>query len=181
MPSSRLRLILKTVAATLLAGGVAGALAAVVLHQGGWYDIGATGQHRQIVHTVLEKGMHNSVRHHARDIVVPPLDAPALLRRGAVVYRDKCAQCHGGPGFAQSDYGQSMQPVPGPLMDASKRWQTRELYWITRHGVKMSGMPAWEYHLSDNDLWAVVAFVKTLPVLTPRAYDQLTAAREVAP
>ena len=124
--------------------------------------------------------MHNSRRHHARDIVAPPLGAPGLVLRGAVVYRDKCAQCHGGPGFAQSDYGQSMQPVPGPLMDAGKRWQTRELYWITRHGIKMSGMPAWEYHLSDNDLWAVVAFVKALPALTPKAYTELTATREVA-
>jgi mono/diheme cytochrome c family protein len=73
-----------------------------------------------------------------------------------------------------------MQPGPGPLMDAGKRWQARELYWITRHGIKMSGMPAWEYHLSDKDLWAVVAFVKTMPGLTPTAYADLTAAQEVA-
>jgi mono/diheme cytochrome c family protein len=172
--------MLKTVAATLVAAGVVGVLAGAAAHWSGWYDIGATGQHWQLVHTVLEKGMQNSVRHHARDIVAPPLDAPALVRQGAAVYRDKCAQCHGGPGFAQSDYGQSMQPVPGPLMDATKRWQARELYWITRHGIKMSGMPAWEYHLSDQDLWAVVAFIKTLPALTPKAYADLTTAREVA-
>jgi mono/diheme cytochrome c family protein len=180
MASNRRRLILKTVAATLVAAGVVGALAGAAVHWSGWYNIGATVQHRQVVHTVLEKGMHNSVRRHARDIVAPPLDTPRLVRQGAIVYRDKCAQCHGGPGFAQSDYGQSMQPVPGPLMDASTRWQARELYWITRHGIKMSGMPAWEYHLSDHELWAVVAFVTTLPGLTPKAYADITAAHEVA-
>lgn len=180
MPSSRRRLIFKTAAVTLVAAGCVGALAGTALHWSGWYDIGATAQHRQLVHSVLEQGMKNSVRHHARDVVVPALDAPGLVRQGALVYRDKCAQCHGGPGFAQSDYGQSMQPVPGPLMDAAKRWQTRELYWITRHGIKMSGMPAWEYHMSERDLWAVVAFVKVLPALTPKAYIDLTETREVA-
>jgi hypothetical protein len=44
----------------------------------------------------------------------------------------------------------------------------------------MSGMPAWEYHLADDDLWAVIAFLQQLPALTPKAYDAITA-REAAP
>ena len=115
------------------------------------------------------------MRHHARDIVAPRLGEPGQLLRGAAVYRDNCAQCHGGPGFAQSRHGMSMQPVPGPLVDASTRWKPRELYWITRHGIKMSGMPAWEYHLSDADIWATVAFVNQLPALSVRDYRAMTA------
>jgi mono/diheme cytochrome c family protein len=179
MLSNRARLIAKTALLTLLGAGAVAALAGFTVLRGGWYDIGATKQHLQLVHTVLEQGMHHSVRHHARDVAVPPLNGAGLVQRGASVYGARCAQCHGGPGFAQSDYGQSMQPVPGPLIDASARWKPGELYWITRHGIKMSGMPAWEYHLSDGDLWAVVAFMQTLPTLTPKAYQELTL-REVA-
>jgi mono/diheme cytochrome c family protein len=56
---------------------------------------------------------------------------------------------------------------------AARAWRARELYWITRNGIKMSGMPAWQHHLSEAELWAVVAFVLQLPELTPAAYAEL--------
>ena len=71
--------------------------------------------------------------------------------------------------------------MPGPLSDATARWEARELYWITRHGVKMSGMPAWEVHLSENDLWAVVAFVSAMPGMSARDYRRMTALQEEQP
>ena len=174
MPSKRTRLILKSAVLTLAAAGALAGLAGVAVLFGGWYDISATKSHFPLVYTVLEKGMEYSVKHHAEGIQVPPLGAPAQLRRGAALYRDKCAQCHGGPGVAAADYGKSMQPVPGPLMDATLNWRTRELYWITRHGIKMSGMPAWGFHMSEEDMWATVAFVKALPHMTPQAYREAT-------
>jgi mono/diheme cytochrome c family protein len=178
MASNRTRLAIKTVVATLAALGVSAlAIGLAVLH-GGWYDVSATRQHFQFVHTLLEKGMHESVRHHARDIVAPPLDA-GHVRRGAVIYAKHCVACHGAPGVAQEAFGQSMQPVPGPLVDAARRWKEREMYWITRHGIKMSGMPGWEFHLSEEELWSVVAFLRELPALTPQAYR--TAAVGAAP
>ena len=74
-----------------------------------------------------------------------------------------------------SAIGLAMQPLPGPLLDAGQRWEARELYWIVRHGLKMSGMPAWRYRLSDADQWAVVAFVQTLPSLEPQAQQAMLA------
>jgi mono/diheme cytochrome c family protein len=179
MPSNRTRLILTTAAATLALAAVTAALAGAVVLRSGWYHVGASSQHFQVVHTVLEQGMRDSVRHHARAVLVPDLASPQQIARGAAVYRDNCAQCHGGPGFAQSNIGKSMQPLPGPLVDASRHWSAAQLYWITKNGIKMSGMPAWEYHLADAELWAVVAFVQRLPALTPKAYDEITA-REAA-
>lgn len=175
MPSNRQRLILKTAAATLVVAGLAGAAGGALVLRAGWYDISATSLHLQPVYTLLESGMHYSVRRHAREIAVPRLGDAQQLARGAALYRDNCVQCHGGPGVAQAKIGQSMQPVPGPLVDASRRWAPQELYWITRHGIKMSGMPAWEFHLNEDELWAVVAFVQTLPRLSARDYAAATA------
>jgi mono/diheme cytochrome c family protein len=175
MPSTRNRLILKTAAATLVLAGLAAAITGFVVLRAGWYDTTATSQHLQPVYTVLELGMRYSVRNHSSEVKVPPLGAPQQVLRGAAVYSAQCAQCHGGPGFAQSKIGQSMQPVPGPLVDASARWQPRELYWITKHGIKMSGMPAWQFHLSEADLWAVVSFMGVLPALSARDYARVTA------
>jgi mono/diheme cytochrome c family protein len=174
MPSSRTRLILKTAIFTLLGAGAIAAAAGLMVFYGGWYYVGATKHHFQSVYTVLEKAMQYSVRHNARDIVVPTLGAHEQVLRGAAIYRDNCAQCHGGPGFAQSPFGMSMQPVPGPLIDATAHWKDREIYWITRHGIKMSGMPAWEFHLDDADIWATVAFIGKLPGMSAQDYRALT-------
>jgi mono/diheme cytochrome c family protein len=174
--TSNKRLVLLTVAATLAAGIVLAALAGTLLLFSGWYNIGATRQHWQPVYTLLEKGMHYSVRHHARGITPPDLSATQMVRRGASLYAGRCVQCHGAPGVAQHDIGMSMQPIPGPLVDAARRWKPGELYWITRHGIKMSGMPAWEFRLADEDIWAVVAFMAQLPALSPRDYAAMAEA-----
>ncbi len=52
---------------------------------------------------------------------------------------------------------------------------------MTRHGIKMSGMPAWEFRLADEDLWAVVAFLQRLPDLTPQQYAEATQASVTVP
>jgi mono/diheme cytochrome c family protein len=169
------RLHLRTAAITLLAAGALLAAGGVAVMYAGWYDVSAMRQHFPIVHTMFDTGLRASVRRHARDIKVPTFSSPELVRRGAVVYHRACAHCHGGPGVAPMDWGKAMQPVPGSLVDAGRRWKTRELYWLTRYGIRMSGMPAWEYHLSEGELWAVVAFVQQLPRLSARGYRELSA------
>ena len=181
MASNRKRLIGKTVAVTLgVAALVAGAGGWLFL-ESGWFHVGATNQHWQLAHTVLERGMKKSVRYHARDIEAPSLAGQQRLLRGGAIYRDNCVQCHGGPGTAQADLAKAMQPVPGPLADATQHWKPRELYWITRHGIKTSGMPAWEFHLADDDIWSVVAFMQTLPTLSARQFQAMLAPLPPAP
>ncbi len=170
-------LVLST-AAALLGAALAGA--AMVVYSG-IYNVAATSQHLQPVHSLLETTMHHSVRWRARNITAPPLDDAPQLLRGAALFRDHCVQCHGAPGVAQADIGKSMQPVPGPLVDALQRWHPREIYWITRHGIKMSGMPAWQFRLDEQALWDVVAFVNLLPTLSPQAYAQMTQDAGAAP
>jgi mono/diheme cytochrome c family protein len=173
--SDRPHLIAKTAALTLLAAGCVSAAVGFTVLRAGWYNIGATTPHFGAVYRLLEGAMRYSVRHHAQGITVPLLGQAEIVRGGAV-YRDNCAQCHGGPGFAPAPHGLTMQPAPGPLVDASAKWKARELYWITRHGVKMSGMPAWEFHLSEADTWAAVAFINQMPMMSARDYQALTAA-----
>ncbi|MES2944219.1 MAG: c-type cytochrome [Pseudomonadota bacterium] len=160
-------------ASALLLAAMAGA--ALVVYSG-LYDVGASRQHTQWVYSLLETTMRQSVRLRARDIQPPPLDDPVRIQRGAACFQAKCVQCHGAPGVSAGDVGKSLQPVPGPLVDALQRWQPAEIYWITRHGIKMSGMPAWEFRLHDGELWDLVAFINHLPSLTPQAYTEITQA-----
>ncbi len=165
----------KTILLTLSLLCLAAAAGAAVMVYGGLYNVAATEQHTQPVHSLLETAMRQSVRLRARNIEPPKLDDEGMVLRGAACFRDKCVQCHGAPGVAQDDIGKSMQPVPGPLVDAPHRWRARELYWLTKHGIKMSGMPAWDFRLSEEELWSVVAFLERLPYFTPRQYAEATA------
>lgn len=161
----------------LLIALVVAAVAAAVFVWSGIYNIAASSPHTQPVYTLLERTMQQSVRLRARDVQPPALDAPGLFERGAACYQHRCELCHGGPGVAQNDLALGMQPVPGPLVNVNLRFNTRELYWITRNGITMSGMPAWKLQLSEHDTWALVAFIERLPQLSPAAYQQLMAAR----
>jgi len=160
----------RPVISTLTAVALVAATAAAFVVFGGLYDVSATKEHTRFVYSLMEQTMRSSVRSRAAGIEVPPLDGEALLAQGAACYREHCEQCHGGPGVAPAGIAQSMQPVPGTLIDAARRWRERELYWITRHGIKMSGMPAWEMRLSETQLWAVVGFVGRLPKWSPQDY-----------
>jgi mono/diheme cytochrome c family protein len=164
----------KAVAILLVAAllALAGAAAFVRL---GLYDISATTPHTGPVYRLLEVTMRHSVAARAAGIEAPPLREPARLSLGAACYRVHCVQCHGGPGVAQDAVGKSLQPLPGPLVDAARRWTPPEIYWIVRHGIKMSGMPAWELRLTDAELWAVTAFVDQLAELSPQAYSRAVA------
>lgn len=172
------RVVLLAVAATTAALAVAAALVGAAVVLGGLYDVASTQQHWQPTYTVMETAMRHSVRLRARDIEEPPLADEAMALRGAACFRDKCVQCHGAPGVSPGDIGKSMQPLPGPLVDARRHWRARELYWVTRHGIRMSGMPAWEFRLRDDELWDLVAFMQRLPDLSAAQY---TAWAQKAP
>ena len=175
------RSLLLAAACTTAALALAAALAGGAVVYGGLYDVAATQQHFQPVHTVLETAMRHSVKLRARTIEEPPLGDRSLALRGAGCFRDKCVQCHGAPGVAQGDLGRSMQPLPGPLVDARRHWRARELYWVTRHGIRMSGMPAWRFHLRDEEIWSVVAFLQQLPDLNAAQYAQWMQQAPAAP
>ncbi|MCY7371159.1 MAG: c-type cytochrome [Polaromonas sp.] len=160
--------------AVLAALAVAGAAGGALFVFSGAYNVAATSQHLQPVADLLELTMRQSVRLRASSLAAPAAPDAASAQRGAACYQALCVQCHGGPGVAQNDIGKSMQPVPGPLVDAMQRWRPRELYWITRHGIKMSGMPAWSMRLDDQQIWDTVAFIERLPTLSPQAFAEIT-------
>ena len=163
--------------AVLAAIGLAGA---ALFIGSGVYNVAATAQHTAPVYWLLEIAMRRAVAHHARDIRVPDLSGTELRARGLALYRDNCVPCHGAPGVAPQSFALGMMPVPANLALTARQWPAAELFWVVQHGVKTTGMPAWAFRMPEADLWAVVAFLVTLPTLSPAAYAE-QAARVVAP
>lgn len=169
MPRSTLR----TVVLTLSLAALAAAAGTGLFVYSGAYDVSADRQHLQIVHSAMEATMRQSVRRRARTIEERPLHTPGLVERGAVCFRSHCVACHGAPGVAPDMLGLALQPLPGPLVDAPAHWRPRELVWIVRHGIRMSGMPAWQHRLADDDIWALAALMNRLPQLSTADWRSL--------
>jgi mono/diheme cytochrome c family protein len=73
-----------------------------------------------------------------------------------------------------------MMPIPNDLTEAARDWPSTWLYYVTAKGVRMTGMPAWEFRMSDEDLWSTVAFLRTLPRLRRAEYSGLAPLPEQA-
>ncbi len=161
--------------------GLAAALGGAWFVWAGIYNPAASLQHTAPVYWVLNLAMRQAVQRHGRDIRVPALSDPVLVARGAQLYRAHCVQCHGAPGIAPDAFALGMTPLPANLALTAREWKDpAELYWVIKYGIKMSGMPAWEFRLDDADLWAVTAFVNTLPGLSPRDYQAWAAQAAAA-
>lgn len=162
----RFRFALKAITALAIAAAALG-LGAMY---SGVYDVSAVHQHTRPVHWALDTGMRQAVRVRARDVKAPPLEDPALALRGHALYRESCLQCHGAPGVAPDPFARGLIPQPNNLAQTALEWTPAEVYWVTRNGLKMTAMPAWEFRYPEADLWAIVAFVRQLPKLTVADY-----------
>ena len=158
---------------TLCAAAAAGVAAALVTISGGLYNVSATEQHTAPVYWAMEFAMRNAVKRRARDIAAPELSDDALVARGLALHRDACLQCHGAPGVSPHDVGKALMPAPNNLVQTAREWSAAEIYWVTKHGLKMTGMPAWGMRFAEEDLWAIVAFVKHLPRLSVADYEAM--------
>lgn len=158
-----------------------GAGAGVLLLLSGTYDTAATSQHFAITHRILESGLRYSLEAAADDVAIPPLDAPGMLERGATCYREHCEQCHGAPGVSPGAAAKGQQPVATNLLQSARDWPPNLLYHVTKKGVRMTGMPAWEFRLSEPSLWSTVAFIKQLPTYSADEYAAIAGATNTEP
>jgi len=166
----------KTVLATLAASGLAIGLAAAGVIYSGAYNVAATAEHWPITRWVLAEAVHQSVERRAADIRAPESGGQSQLLVGAANFDAMCSGCHEPPGANPSVAAQGMYPRPPSLAEAGEHMSASEIYWILKHGIKASGMPAWGGTHSDDDLWAMTAFVKQLPDMSKTDYDQMVAS-----
>ena len=149
------------------------ATAAVGFAYSGLYDVSASSPHGGIVNWFLSTTSHASVERRASNIEVPDLDDDSQILAGANDYNSMCAACHGAPGIRPEAVGQGLNPPAPDLAEEAAELTPAELFWITKNGIKMSGMPAWGVTHDDDAIWPVVAFLTNLPELDEAAYRRL--------
>ncbi|MBW0152372.1 MAG: cytochrome c [Phenylobacterium sp.] len=154
------------VVVALLAAGVTGAMI-----YAGVYNIAADAPHTKPVFWAIQNLRDRSIAVRSGDIK-PPADLgdPKRVAQGAALYAEMCSGCHLAPGMEKTEISQGLYP-PAPELSRGVPHSVAEQFWIIKHGVKMTAMPAWGRTHSDELIWDMVAFVRQLPKMTPAQYQ----------
>jgi cytochrome c553 len=142
----------------------------------GIINIGASTGHWAVTDWFLHWAMRNTVRTQAALgslTMTGPGAAPEALVSAAGHYAATCATCHGAPGELPSPVMQAATPPPPDLMATAPTWTDRQLFWIIKHGVKFTAMPAWPALKRDDEVRRMAAFVRRLPDMSPARYRDL--------
>jgi mono/diheme cytochrome c family protein len=132
----------------------------------GFFNIAADVPHSRLVHQLLETVRDRSIAVRAKGVAAPEtLDDPKRIARGAGQYDEMCAGCHLAPGMKRTEISRGLYPR-APDLRRESRDTPEEDFWVVKHGIKMTGMPAWGVTHDDDLLWDVVAFLRRLPDLT---------------
>ena len=144
----------------------------------GIINVGASTGHWVITDKFLHWVMRNSVRTHAAlaealgEHDLPPAD-PTGLVSAAGHYASTCAFCHGAPGDGLPPVMQAATPIVPDLSRTVDTWSDRQLFWIVKHGVKFTAMPAWPALSRNDEVRRMTAFVRRLPKMSPGEYRAL--------
>lgn len=128
------------------------------LHEEGSVDEGDTHghtleEHKAGAHAVPEEAL-------ALENPIPPTEDS--IARGAEIYAQNCAACHGPEGYGDGPAAAALDPKPANLhADHVQDLPDGGLFWIISHGAPGTAMPAWKETLSEEDRWHVVNFIRT--------------------
>lgn len=163
---------------------VLGASTATIVAASGLIEIGADVPHSPLIYKMLEFGRERSIARRADGLKVPEdFGNPERVRRGAGNYDAMCIDCHLAPEMPDSEIRKGLYPMPPNLAAKAQtpepnRDPARD-FWIIKHGIKASGMPAWSKGgMDDEAIWDLAAFLQKLPGLSKPDYDQLVAASD---
>ncbi len=153
-------------------------LAAAVFFLGGFYSVAGTQEDLSPVKWALVQVRTASIKHHATDRPPGSLDDPATVKAGAKAFSELgCVTCHGAPGVTWAKFSEGLHPDPPDLKDVVDTLSPSELFWVVKNGINMTGMPSFQMAgAKDEQLWAVVAFLKKLPTVSEADYKAWSEA-----
>jgi thiosulfate dehydrogenase len=116
----------------------------------------------------------------ARQLQQPPFPTSEdAYEAGAHLYNQHCASCHGSPG-ADIPFAKFMYPVAPQLFKKHAKNNIvgvsdddpGETFWKIKNGLRLTGMPAYQHLLSDDQMWDIALLLKNADQQLP---DPVTA------
>jgi len=162
------------------AAGAALGLVGLLVAASGVIPVKASSGHWPPTEWLLQFAKRRSIATWSLPIEAPPLDDRALVVKGASQFDIGCRPCHGSPGLRQPRIAWRMLPHPPDLSVITLDFSAEELFFIVKHGLKFTGMPAWPVTGRDDEVWSMVAFLRVFPTLDIESYRELSRG-ETAP
>jgi len=147
-------------------------MSALVVTRLGLMPVSADGTHSRLEARIMPAVLHASIARHASGETNPiPLNQDNL-KAGIDTYKAMCARCHSTPNGEPSVYGQSFYPPAPKLPEGMAQYTDSQLFWVIKHGIRNTGMPAWGSMLSDEEIWQIVSLLKNSQDLPPSVEAQ---------
>jgi mono/diheme cytochrome c family protein len=122
--------------------------------------------------SLMTSAVHASVRRRAPEIANPVAPTEENLIAGGKLYLSECAGCHGTPGKPNESRDTLYPPIPDLPADGT-RYTESQIFWIAKHGIRLSGMFANGKWDSDQKLWTITAYIARIKSLPPRVQEEL--------
>jgi mono/diheme cytochrome c family protein len=147
-------------------------IAAAVFFFGGYYNVAATEKDSPPVAWALIHVRQAAIDRHAADNPPASFNDPDTIKAGAHAFAERgCANCHGAPGVDWAKFSEGLNPAPPDLKEVVGDLQPRELFWVVKNGIRMTGMPSFgAVGVSDQEIWSIAAFLKKLPIVSEADY-----------
>lgn len=88
------------------------------------------------------------------------------IAKGAMLFSSDCSSCHGSGGQGDGPAAAGLNPKPKNLAQNQASLGDGYLYWRISEGGLIepfnSVMPAWKGLLEEDEIWQIVAFIRTL-------------------
>ena len=136
----------------------------------GAFNVAATVVDAAPLNWLLVNTREASVKRHASDTIAPALGGMQQREDGFRIFREACAMCHVAPGQAITSMAKGLNPQAPALVDLVQDMTDAELFWVTKNGIRFTGMPAWDSSHNNQQIWDVVAFMRTSSKVTAADY-----------
>lgn len=157
----------------MIVGAIALAAAGYGYARFGLIDLRADQNPSAWEERIAGQAIDESTERHAPRQKNPLPPTTENLLAGARLYRDKCSDCHGSPVNPNSDYGRSFYPGAPQFMKQAPDLPDHENFYIIKHGVRWTAMPAWGNIMTDSEIWQVVLVLHDFEKLPPEVREEL--------
>lgn len=154
---------------------VAGVVGALIFMYSGIFNVAASVEDSSALNWALVTVREASIGLHSRDVVAPLDTMKADRDAGFQIYRRECVMCHTPIGRVPRPMAVGFNPQAPSFGPDADDMSGTQLFWVTKNGIRFTGMPAWSPSLSDQEIWDTTAFVMSLPEMTAADYDAIDA------
>jgi len=141
------------------------ALAAFIYIRLGFVDSRADIPVNRLEQKLAMPSLDASVDRHAPHVKNPIDPTEGNLIAGMAIYQRYCAECHGDVNHPHARLAYSLYPRSPQFVEDAPDMPEYQNFYIIKHGIRLSGMPAWNESLSEQQLWQVTTFLSNMDKL----------------